>query len=123
MERESGGDAGRTGRLPGLGEAVTDMVVLHFMVPVVLLGLWLLLGHLEERVTSAHLGFWLRGLRGGMLGTVLCALAAVGLAHVQPSIPAESRTFVFIALLLALSMIGFPIGFLAAMARGARSED
>ena len=82
MERESGGDAGRTGRLPGLGEAVTDMVVLHFMVPVVLFGLGLLLGHLEERLTSANLEFWLRGLRGGMLGTVLCADADRVLSHV-----------------------------------------
>jgi hypothetical protein len=99
------------------------MVALHFLVPVFLLGLWLLMGHFGERITSPHLGLWLRGLRGGLLGTVLCALAAVGLAHIQTSIPTESRTFVFIALLLGLSMIGFPIGFLAAMARGARSED
>lgn len=99
------------------------MVAVHFLVPVVLLALWMLLGMAEERVHSTHLGFWIRGLRGGTLGLVFCALGAVGLAHVQTAIPAESRTFVFIALLLALGMIGFPIGFLGAMARGRGSED
>lgn len=100
------------------------MVFVHFLSVAAFVGLWLLLGHLEERLESPYLRFWLRGFRGGALGMVFCSLLAVGLAH-SPFlvIPAESRTLAFVALALALGMIGVPIGFLAGLARGRAAEE
>lgn len=105
------------------------MVILHFLAVVLVLGIWILLGYLEERLTSPYLAFWNRAFRGGTLGMVFCLLVALivaPLAHVQAPTPAETRQshdLVFIALSLGLSMIGFPIGFLAGMARGRREQE
>jgi len=113
----------------GAARGGPSMVILHFLAVVVILGLWILLGLLEDRLTSPYLAFWTRALRGGTLGVVLCTLVAVmlaPLAHIQAPTPAETRQshdLVFVALALSLSMIGFPIGFLVGVLRGRRDQQ
>lgn len=97
---------------------------LHFLTVAVALGLWMLLGLLEERIPSPHLRLWVRGLKGGTLAMVFGLLLAVGMAHgPYVVVPDEARTMLFLALTLAFGMIGFPIGFLAALARARREGE
>ena len=95
------------------------MVFVHFLAVAACLGAWVLLGFLDERLSSPYLRFWLRGIRGGVMALFCCSFLAVVLAH-SPLvvIPEDSRSLVFVALILALGMIGVPVGFLGGLARG-----
>lgn len=54
---------------------------------------------------------WLRGLQGASAGVGLSALVAVLLAFALPY-DAESRHYVFVALVIGLATLGLPIGVL-----------